>query len=292
MRLPGRNIKLEIEYDGTNFCGWQKQKSKVGTGLAPVRKVGAGRDLSVVSQQKKAIQEVIEETICQIIQERVKLIASGRTDSGVHAKAQIANFHCLSAININNLHQAINALLPDDIAVKYIEEVPLDFHSRFNARSKVYRYSILNRKYHSPILRNYVYFFRYPLDLKLMRQEAETITGKHDFKAFCASGSKVKDTVRTVKNIIIKRFVCPLLTVHCKLIIIDIEADGFLYNMARNIAGTLIEIGRGRFKEGSLKKILLSKNRNLAGPTAPAKGLCLMEVKYCRPARQKKENLF
>ncbi|MFH1441584.1 MAG: tRNA pseudouridine(38-40) synthase TruA [Candidatus Omnitrophota bacterium] len=261
----GRNIRLKIEYDGTNYCGWQRQKSPQST---------------VHSQQKKAIQEVIEETLHQILREKIRLIVSGRTDAGVHAKAQTANFFCKSAININKLHQSINALLPEDIAVNKIEEVPLDFHSRFCAKSKVYRYTILNSCFRSALLRDYVYFTRYPLDIKLMRGETKCLLGRHDFKAFCASASGAKTTIRKIKKISINRNFYTLSAKRYPLIIVDIEADGFLYNMVRNIVGTLIEIGRGRFSKGSLKKILRSKNRKIAGPTAPAKGLCLLEVKY------------
>lgn len=269
-----RNIRLEIEYDGTNFCGWQIQKSH--TPQAPA--AGGSAYGGTRHRLKRSIQETIENAFQKILGEKIRLIASGRTDAGVHARAQTANFHCLSAINLNKLHPAINALLPDDIAVNKLQEVPLDFHSRFNAESKVYRYIILNRRYHSPFLRNYVYLCRYPLDLKIMQQETRTIIGRHDFKAFCASGSKVKGTVRTIKDITIKRDDPDWSS--GSLITIDIEADGFLYNMARNIVGTLIEIGRGKFPKGSLRRILLSRDRKLAGPTAPAHGLHLVKVNY------------
>lgn len=254
----GRNIKLEIEYDGTNFCGWQVQK---------------------IRKSKKSIQETIETAFQKVLNEKIHLIASGRTDSGVHAKAQTANFHCKSTIEAKRLRAAVNAFLPPDIVVNRAEDVPMDFHSRFDAKSKVYRYIILNQARRSALLRNYVCFCRYRLDAALIRQEAESIIGRHDFRAFCAGGSGVKDTVRTIKNITIKSAGLPLI-VYCKLIVIDIEANGFLYNMARNIAGTLIEIGRGRFPKGSLKEILSSRDRSRAGPTAAASGLYLLKVNY------------
>lgn len=259
-----RNIKLEIEYDGTNYCGWQIQN----------------RD-----KTKSSIQETLEKTLRKILQEKIKLIASGRTDAGVHARAQVANFKTTSEISLEKLQYALNGNLPDDIKIAKVKEVDLVFHSRFAAKSKVYRYTILNRGYPSVILRNRVYFCPYPLDVKLMRKEARCLIGRHDFKSFCATGSNTKDTIRTIKKIAIKELCHGLRTMVYGLnsnflIVIDIEADGFLYNMVRNIVGTLIEVGRQKFKKGELKAILLAKNRRLAGPTAPAKGLCLMKVNY------------
>ena len=245
-----RNIWLEIEYDGTNYAGWQVQ--------AP--------------QKKKSIQEVIEKTLCKILQEKVRITGSGRTDSGVHALAQVANFKTTNDIRPDKLRLALNSLLPKDISISKVEEVPLDFHSCFDAKSKIYRYQILNRRFPSAHLRNTAYFYSYPLDLKLMQNEARCLLGKHDFKSFRASDKKERSSVRRIKKIKI--------TQKRGIISIEIEADGFLYNMVRNIVGTLIEIGRGRFSEGSLKKILLGKNRKLAGPTALAKGLSLVKVKY------------
>ena len=266
----GRNLKLEIEYDGTNYCGWQVQNCRTS---------------HVAGSTAKSIQEIIERAIQKILREKVRLISSGRTDAGVHAFAQVANFKTNSEIDTDKLQRALNGLLPDDIKVSKIEEADPSFHSRFSAKSKVYRYSILNRAYPSALLKNRVYFYPYPLDIKLMRRETRCLLGKHDFKSFCASGGSTKDTVRTIKRISIKKLAYGLqLKAYslkdASLVAIDIEADGFLYNMVRNIVGTLIEIGRGRFARGSLKKILQSKNRKFAGPTVPAYGLCLLEVKY------------
>lgn len=260
-----RNLKLEIEYAGTNYCGWQRQNSK---------------------QHKKSIQEIIEKTLQRILQEKVRLIASGRTDAGVHALAQVANFKTNSKIPPDKLQVALNGLLPEDITIHRIEEKDLNFHSRFAVKSKIYRYTILNRSYPSAILRNFIYFYPYPLDIRLMRQEARCLLGKHNFAAFCASVSNAKNTIRTIKKISIKRIPFKLNNPIIQephnvfLIIIDIEADGFLYNMVRNIVGTLIEVGRGQFPVGRLKEILLLQKRVLAGPTAPAKALTLVEIKY------------
>jgi tRNA pseudouridine38-40 synthase len=244
-----RNFKLEIEYDGTNYCGWQVQTRE---------------------KSRPSIQETIEKTLRKILQEKIKLIGSGRTDAGVHAQVQIANFKTNSSIGIAKLQRALNGLLPDDIAVTRVEEVPLDFHSRFDVKSKVYRYTILNRNFPSAMLMNRVYFYPYPLDLKLMQKEVRVLLGRHNFKSFQASDNIERDPVKTIKRIKIIK--------DKDLIYIDIEADGFLYNMVRNIVGTLIAIGRG--KSIDMKKLLTLKDRTQAGPTAPACGLCLLKVKY------------
>lgn len=243
-----RNIKLVIEYDGTNYAGWQIQKNA------------------------KSIQGTLESALKRIIEEKVRLISCGRTDSGVHAIGHVVNFKTKSKIPLSNLQRGLNSILPRDIVIKKAQEVPLDFNSRYNAKSKVYRYTILNRSYPQALFRDYFYYVPYKLDLNLMRREAKCLVGKHDFKSFQAADKKECSSIRTIKKLNIKR--------KGDFIEIEIEADGFLYNMVRNIVGTLIEIGRRRFKGGSMKKILKAKNRDLAGPTAPAKGLCLAEVKY------------
>ena len=243
-----RNIKLTIEYDGTNYAGWQAQGKK-----------------------HRTIQETLEKALQIILGKRTKIAGSGRTDAGVHAIGQVANFKTDSALAVEKLQKALNAVLPDDISVTKAQEARPDFHSRFSAKSKVYRYTILNRQSRPTLLKDTVYFVPYPLNLKLMQKEARVLLGRHNFKSFQAAADK-KDSVRRIKNIKVSR--------DKDLIYIDIEADGFLYNMVRNIVGTLIEIGRGKLAEGSIKKILMAGNRRVAGPTAPAKGLCLMEVKH------------
>jgi len=236
-------------------------------------------------KRKPTIQETIEKVLRKILQEDIKIIGSGRTDAGVHAWAQTANFNAKSNISPRRLQWALNGNLPEDIVITGIEKSKLDFHSRFSARSKLYRYSILNRGYPSALLRDKVYFCHTPLDVALMSREAKALIGRHDFRSFCASGSGAKDTIRRIKKLVIKRIPanCQLPTTSSKdrsLVVIDIEADGFLYNMVRNIAGTLIEIGRGRFPKGSLRRILEAKDRKAAGPALPACGLSLLEVRY------------
>ncbi|MEK6564071.1 MAG: tRNA pseudouridine(38-40) synthase TruA [Candidatus Omnitrophota bacterium] len=261
-----RNIKLIIEYDGTNYSGWQIQNSPQSI---------------VHSPQKKSIQEVIEKTLQRILREKVKIIGSGRTDSGVHALAQTANFKTNSSLALKKIQKALNSLLPADISIKEVWEADKDFHSRYRAKSKIYRYFILNSEIRSAFLDKHAWHIPYQLDVRLMRKESKALVGRHDFKSFCASGSSVKTTVRTIKKISVKEALSPQLSaLSSPAIIIEIEANGFLYNMVRNIVGTLVEIGRGRFKEKDLNRILLARNRKQAGPTAPAQGLFLAEVKY------------
>jgi tRNA pseudouridine38-40 synthase len=250
-----RNIGLEIEYDGTNYCGWQVQKC---------------RKSQVSSLRSGSIQGTIEKTLQRILQEKIKLIGSGRTDAGVHAKAQAANFKTKRNIALDKLQKALNGLLPDDIVITRIEEVPLDFHSRFDAKSKMYRYTILNHGSPSALLRDTIYFCPRALNIRLMQKEARILLGKHNFKSFQASDTLERDSVRTIKSIKITR--------DKDFIYIDLEADGFLHNMVRNIVGTLIEIGAD--KPIDMKRLLSLKDRTRAGPTAPAKGLCLMKVSY------------
>jgi tRNA pseudouridine38-40 synthase len=259
-----RNIKLTIEYDGSNYCGWQIQDH--------VR--------CFVSGARKSIQEVIEETLRRILQEEIRLVASGRTDAGVHALAQVANFKTQSSISAAKLQLALNSLLPQDISIARIEEVSLGFHSRFQAKSKIYRYTILNRNYPSALMKGRVYFYPFPLNLKLMRQAARHFLGRRNFKAFCASGSGAKSTIRTIKRISIKKARYALCGVAAWLVIIDIEANGFLYNMARNLTGTLVEVGKGKLSVDSARRLLACGDRRLAGPTLPAHGLSLIKVKY------------
>lgn len=245
-----RNIRLTIEYDGTDYAGWQSQKRR----------------------GSKTIQEEIEKAIEKITREKVKLIGSGRTDAGVHALAQVANFKTDSGIAAEKLQKALNAVLPEDIAITKVEAAGLDFHSRFLAKSKAYRYTILNRSCRSALFKEKAYFLPYPLNLRLMQKEAKSLLGRHDFRSFQAKGKKERGAIRTVKSLKIRR--------DGDFIHIEIEADGFLYNMVRNIVGTLIEVGRGKMPEGSTGRILRAKDRKVAGPAVPARGLCLLKVRY------------
>lgn len=254
------NIRLQIEYEGTNYAGWQIQNS---------------RPSSIVYRPSNTIQEAIEKVLEKVLQEKVKVIGSGRTDAGVHAMGQTANFKTNSLLTPAKIQKALNGLLPDDIRIKKANYADNDFHACYSARSKTYRYIILNSKVSSVFLKRSSWHIPYKLDIPLMRKEAKSLIGRHDFSSFCASGSSARTRVRTIKKISVKKSFN-----NFNLITIDIEADGFLYNMARNIAGTLVEIGRGRFSAGSMGKILTAKDRRAAGATAAARGLFLVKVKY------------
>lgn len=259
------NIKLIIEYKGKNYCGWQSQ--------------GFSR---LTNKTKKPIQQLVENALAKILGEKIRLYGSGRTDSQVNALGQVANFRTKSKLEPERIKLALNTLLPRTIRVIKAEKVPLDFHSRFSARGKFYRYIILNQRATSAIFDDYCYLVKFPLNIALMRKAAEYLRGRHNFKAFCSSGSNSNNTIRTIYKITIStpkkiflneisryRFIC-----------IDIHGDGFLYNMVRNIVGTLIEIGRGRYSPDYILKLFKEKNRQLCGPCVPAKGLYLCKVEY------------
>lgn len=243
-----RNIKLTIEYDGTNYVGWQRQKN--GT----------------------SIEEAIEKSIMNITGEDVKIIGSSRTDAGVHAKGQTANFYTMSQIPDFKLASAINSKLPRDIVVLEALDVDQNFHSRYSSVGKRYSYKILNRKQPPAYLKNFVEHCPYELNYSLMVNASGAFLGKHDFTAFKSTGSSVRTSVRTINMI--------ELTKIDDLITINIEGDGFLYNMVRIIAGTLIDVGRGRIFQNSIMEIIESRDRSRAGKTAGASGLCLEKVYY------------
>jgi len=257
-----RNIKLAIEYDGASFYGWQTQNQN-------------RKNAKILTQKRKrirTIQEEIEKAIEKLFGKKVNLIGASRTDSGVHAQEQVANFRIDSSFSLNNIKNGLNSYLPDSIAVLSAEDAPLKFHSRFNAKGKLYKYTILNRKARSPLLKRYAAFITYGLDINAMKRAAKFFIGKKDFKSFQASDKKERSSVRTIREIKIVS--------NPPIIEIYIHADGFLYNMARNIAGTLIDVARGRLEPSQIKEILSKKHRSLAGQTAPAKGLCLEKVYY------------
>jgi len=244
-----RNIKLTIEYDGTAFHGWQIQP-----GL-------------------RTIQGVIKERIAQITQGEVNLIGAGRTDAGVHAFGQVANFQTESFIELIALQRGLNSLLSPDIVIKGIEEVEEGFHARFSARSKIYEYHILNRSYPSALLRAYAWFIPHQLDLASMERCGRLLIGSHDFSSFRASGDESRHSVREVIRLEIERR-------QGDLIVIVIEANAFLREMVRSIVGTLVDVGRGKTTLEEFEKIFQARDRRQAGMTAPAQGLFLVEVKY------------
>ena len=243
-----RNIKLTIEYDGKDFKGWQKQPNKPN------------------------IQGEIERAIYNITKEEVDLIGSGRTDAGVHALGQVANFKTNSNIPIEKLALAINSQLKKSIIIKKAEEVDERFHSRYNAKHKTYRYIINNSPCGTAIYRNLEYCFPIKLDVAKMQEAAKYFEGEHDFKAFKSSGTSAKNSVRTIYNASVKQ--------EGEKIIIELTGNGFLYNMVRIISGTLLDVGLQKIKPEEIKNIIEEKDRQKAGKTLPAHGLYLVEVKY------------
>ncbi len=246
-----RNFKITFEYDGAAFCGWQIQ-----------------------AQGERTVQGELEAVLSKIFRKPVKTIASGRTDSRVHARAQVASFKADTRMKPGEIQKAMNSLLPSDVVVLEVREVGDDFQAQYSVKSKTYRYSVLNQKVRSVFLRDRCYFYPYPLKVTVMRKAAKFLVGRHDFKSFQAHDPLRADrgTVRTIKKITISK--------EGHLIAIDITADGFLYKMVRNIAGTLLAIGSGQLPLNEMPKILKAKNRQKAWDTAPAQGLCLMSVKY------------
>jgi len=244
-----RNIRLLLEYDGARYHGWQRQKNAL------------------------TIQEVLEAALGKLTGEAVKVMGSGRTDAGVHARGQAANFHTLSHIPLKAFHEGLNSMLPYDIAVLEAEEAPPDFHARKSARAKTYEYRILNRPSRSPLNHRYAWWISDPLDLEAMDQAAQALMGRHDFTAFQASGGGVKNPVREVFSSQWRREMGDGL-------IYSITANGFLRGMVRSLVGTMAAIGREKFPSGHLQQVLESRERRRAGLTAPAQGLYLRQVEY------------
>ena len=243
-----RNIKLTLEYDGTNYLGWQKQKVGI------------------------TIQGTLEEAIKVLTKEEVEVTGSSRTDAGVHAKGFVANFKTNSKIPSEKFREAINHKLPEDIVILKSEEVEEEFHARYNAMGKTYSYSILNRDAPSAIDRNYLYHVKRKLDVESMKEACQYFIGTHDFSAFKTSGSSVKTSVRTIKELYIED--------SNDIIKIYVTGDGFLYNMVRIIVGTLIMVGSNKIKPLEIKNIIASKEREKAGICVPASGLVLEKVYY------------
>ncbi len=250
-----RNFKLTIEYDGTDFRGWQIQNPR-----------------------HRTVQGEIERVLKKIFKRKIRMIGSGRTDSGVHALGQVAHFKVHSTMTTTQILKAMNSLLPKDIAILKVEEVSSQFHSQYSVRRKTYRYTILNRPIRSVFQKNFCLYFPYQLNLRLMRNEAKSLMGRKNFRSFMANStsqkqsSQRKDTIRRIFKVDIKR--------SKNFLFVEIEGDGFLYKMVRNIVGTLLKIGTGKLPQGSIKRILKEKNRRLVGPPSPARGLCLMKTTY------------
>ena len=243
-----KRVKLTVAYDGTNYCGWQVQPNGI------------------------TIQEVLNQCLSEFTGEKIETIGASRTDSGVHALGNVAVFDTEMRMPGDKFSFALNQRLPEDIRIQKSEEVNVNFHPRYIKSQKTYEYQILNRRFPIPTERFYSHFTYIPLDIEKMREAAEYLVGEHDFKSFCGTGAQVKTTVRTVKEIQIEK--------NEDRITIRITGEGFLYNMVRIIAGTLMDIGGGLYPPEKMQEILEAKDRKKAGPTAPARGLTLMEIQY------------
>jgi tRNA pseudouridine38-40 synthase len=249
MEQPMQRYKCIISYDGTDFSGYQVQPNK------------------------RTIQSVIEAVLEKMHKGRhVRISGSGRTDAGVHAKAQVIHFDSPLAIPTERWETALNTMLPDDISVLSVEKVNCTFHSRFDASGKEYRYVLSLSKKRDPFTRNYSYHYPYSLDIAAIEEACKYLLGTHDFSSFCSARTEVEDKVRTID----------IIEVSCtgEQLTFRFIGNGFLYNMVRILVGTLIEVGSGKRVPGEIPDILKKKDRQFAGKTAPAQGLYLWKVFY------------
>lgn len=243
-----KRVMLTVAYDGTNYHGWQIQPNVV------------------------TVESVLNETLSTLLQEEIKVIGASRTDTGVHALGNIAVFDTQARMPAEKISYALNQRLPQDIRIQASREVPQDFHPRRRNSRKTYEYKIWNSAFPMPIYRLYSHFTYVPLDVNAMQRAANYLVGEHDFKSFCSIGTTAETTVRTIYKIAVKRL--------DEMITIRIVGSGFLYNMVRIIAGTLMEVGKGSLAPEKITEILKACDRAAAGPTAPACGLLLVKYEF------------
>ncbi len=243
-----KRIKLTVAYDGTNYCGWQIQKNGI------------------------TVEEVLNKTLSKFFKEEITVIGASRTDSGVHARGNVAVFDAEVTMPADKISYAINNLLPDDIRIQKSEEVSLDFHPRYCGTRKTYEYKIYNSQFPDPMMRLYSHFVYFHLDEEKMQQAADYLVGEHDFKSFCTPKDEVDNTVRTIYYIKVTR--------EENMVTVCINGNGFLYNMVRIIVGSLLKVGMGMIPPEEIKNILEAKDRTRAGHKAAACGLTLVEVEY------------
>jgi tRNA pseudouridine38-40 synthase len=246
-----RTLKLTVEYDGTNYVGWQRQAA--GT----------------------SIQGLLEGALARIEGRAVAVHGAGRTDAGVHALGQVASVELRTGLPEGTLTRALNAVLPPDVRVRLVQAADVSFHARFSARSKTYEYRLVNAPVISAFLYRYAWHVSHAVDTAAMREAAAWLVGTHDFAAFQASGSAVATTARTVHALVIEEGAD-----RDRPLVIRVTGDGFLRHMVRTIVGTLIEVGSARREPASMRSTLLSRDRAQAGATAPAHGLFLTQVEY------------
>lgn len=240
--------KLTMAYDGTQYHGWQRQKNGI------------------------TVQEVLEDCLTKMFEKETIVTGCSRTDAGVHAKIYVCSFNGETTIPAEKIPFVLNTMLPSDVRVYNCEKAHDGFNARFETVTKAYEYTIVNRSFADPLLRNFAWHYPVKLDVKKMESAAKIIQGKHDFASFCAAGSSAKTTVRNLKE----------LTVNADgdIITIRASADGFLYNMVRIIVGTLVYVGNGKISEKEIRELIEKKDRRLMGITAPPQGLSLVEVNY------------
>ncbi len=239
---------MVVAYDGTNYCGWQVQPNGI------------------------TVEEVLNRSLSKLLGEKIEVMGASRTDSGVHSLGNVAVFDTNTRMPADKIAFALNQRLPEDIVVQGSCEVPSDWHPRYQESTKTYEYRILNRTFRMPTRRLDTYFYHYPLDVEQMSEAASYLVGTHDFASFCAANAQVKSTVRTIYSCTAQK--------ENDIITIRVTGNGFLYNMVRIIAGTLIEVGAGKRRPEEIKDILAAENRDAAGPTAPAQGLTMMGIEY------------
>ncbi len=243
-----RRIMLVLAYDGTNFYGYQ------------------------VQNDDRTVQKVVQDALYTLTGENIKSVASGRTDSGVHAQGQVVHFDTNSTIPASKFKDALNSLLDKDVRILKSKQVKNDFHARYDAKSKIYKYTIYNGDVENPLNSRYTAFYPYKIDFDKINDAIKEIVGTHDFKCFLASGSQVQNTVRTIDYIKV--------TKKAKTITFTIKGNGFLYNMVRIIVGTLLDVSQGRLTAQNVKDAIELKSRKLCGKTMPPNGLCLYKVFY------------
>lgn len=243
-----KRVMLVVAYDGTNYCGWQIQANGI------------------------TVQEELNRCLSKLLKEPIQTVGASRTDAGVHALGNVAVFDTAARMPAEKISYALNTYLPEDIRIQYSAEVAADFHPRYCESEKTYEYRILNRRFPLPTQRLYTYFYHYKLDVEKMREGASFLVGRHDFASFCGANAQVKSTVREVTGIDIEK--------KDDVITIQVRGRGFLYNMVRIIAGTLIEIGNEQYPPEKMGEILRACDRQQAGPTAPACGLTLKKIKF------------
>lgn len=246
--METKRIRMTVAYDGTNYHGWQIQDNGI------------------------TIESELNRCLTALLKEPIQVCGASRTDAGVHALGNVAVFDTLSRIPACKIAYALNQRLPEDIRIQKSEEAPPGWHPRYCASRKTYEYRIYRGEFPMPTKRLYSYFTYYALDVERMREAAACLEGEHDFKSFCQTGAQVRSTVRTLYEVKVEEQGAD--------IVIRVRGNGFLYNMVRIIAGTLLEVGQGRREPGSMREILEAENRAAAGPTAPACGLTLVGYEF------------